>query len=146
MAYSRSQYVCCHPRYWKLPGWNRNLFQMICFYFIESSFPHKFAGTADLCDASVWHVGDIVGEESEVQTIFHASSYYPHPICWWVVDALLLFGRVMTKLHQPIFMFLFIFLDCSFYYVRRYTDPFLRQSPWILGRIGFCPNNILCKE
>ena len=32
----------------------QNLLQIVCFYFnIESSFPHKLVGTADICDASV---------------------------------------------------------------------------------------------
>ena len=32
----------------------QNLLQIVCFYFnIDSSFPHKLVGTADICDASV---------------------------------------------------------------------------------------------
>ena len=65
------------------------LLQILCLISLNLSFPHKFAETADICNASVWHVGNIVGEETEFQAMFQASSYYPHSICWWMVDALL---------------------------------------------------------
>ena len=104
----------------------QNLLQIICFYSnIESSFPRKLVGTADICDASVWHVGNILGEETEIHTMFQASSYHPHSIRWWVVDALLSLNELWQSFRVVSWLIFLIFHGCSFYNVYRHVDPFL---------------------
>ena len=110
LAYSSSRPVCCHPCYWKPPGAIPNLLQIICFYiyFIESSFPRKLVETADICYASVWHARNIIGEETPFHTLFQASSYYTHSICWWVLHALLSIWDLTKSFSQCSWLLIFL--------------------------------------